>query len=185
MPSKKKTFNYFERQQKKLHPKKYRFYFFDYMYYCGEKWGEKSFRISGMIVFFSYWSFCFVLPLSLYLSSISVLSHTDGWHIVGVMAFGIIPPVLLLYTALSEWTSLRPYATLSSEHMAQRNSGMVDLFSVVSTSYSRVLGNKRDGMDLDIPPPVLTLYLVLHIEKFFHGRSEVISPFFKLFDNRE
>ena len=94
MPSKKKTLNYFERQQKKLHPKKYRFYFFDYMYYCGEKWGEKSFRISGMIVFFSYWSFCFVLPLSLYLSSISVLSHTDGWHIVGVMAFGIIPPVL-------------------------------------------------------------------------------------------
>ena len=94
MKSKKKTFNYFERQQKKLHPKKYRFYFFDYMYYCGEKWGEKSFRISGMIVFFSYWSFCFVLPLSLYLSSISVLSHTDGWHIVGVMAFGIIPPVL-------------------------------------------------------------------------------------------
>ena len=94
MPSKKKTLNYFERQQKKLHPKKYRFYFFDYMYYCGEKWGEKSFRISGMIVFFSYWSFCFVLPLSLYLSSISVLSHTDGWHIVGVMAFGIIPPVV-------------------------------------------------------------------------------------------
>ena len=94
MPSKKKTLNYFERQQKKLHPKKYRFYFFDYMYYCGEKWGEKSFRISGMIVFFSYWSFCFVLPLSLYLSSISVLSHTDGWHIVGVMAFGIIPTVL-------------------------------------------------------------------------------------------
>ena len=94
MPSKKKTLNYFERQQKKLHPKKYRFYFFEYMYYCGEKWGEKSFRISGMIVFFSYWSFCFVLPLSLYLSSISVLSHTDGWHIVGVMAFGIIPPVL-------------------------------------------------------------------------------------------
>ena len=94
MPYKKKKINYFERQQKKLHPKKYRFYFFDYMYYCGEKWGEKSFRISGMIVFFSYWSFCFVLPLSLYLSSISVLSHTDGWHIVGVMAFGIIPPVL-------------------------------------------------------------------------------------------
>ena len=27
---------------------------------------------------------------------------------------------------------------------------MVDLFSVVSTSYSGVLGNKRDGMDLDI-----------------------------------
>ena len=44
MPSKKKTLNYFERQQKKLHPKKYRFYFFDYMYYCGEKWGEKSFK---------------------------------------------------------------------------------------------------------------------------------------------
>ena len=105
MPSKKKTLNYFERQQKKLHPKKYRFYFFDYMYYCGEKWGEKSFRISGMIVFFSYWSFCFVLPLSLYLSSISVLSHTDGRHIVGVMAFGIIPPVL--FCILRYWSGRR------------------------------------------------------------------------------
>ena len=105
MPSKKKTLNYFERQQKKLHPKKYRFYFFDYMYYCGEKWGEKSFRISGMIVFFSYWSFCFVLPLSLYLSSISVLSHTDGWHTVGVMAFGIIPPVL--FCILRYWSGRR------------------------------------------------------------------------------
>ena len=170
MPSKKKTLNYFERQQKKLHPKKYRFYFFDYMYYCGEKWGEKSFRISGMIVL-SFFNFCIV---------------TYGW-MAHCRSNGIwnYSTCSFLYTALSEWTSLRPYATLSSEHMAQRNSGMVDLFSVVSTSYSGVLGNKRDGMDLDIPPPVLTLYLVLHIEKFFHGRSEVISPFFKLFDNRE
>ena len=177
MPSKKKTLNYFERQQKKLHPKKYRFYFFDYMYYCGEKWGEKSFRISGMIVLCPA-----IEPLSFFNFCIVTYGWTAHCRSNGIWNYSACS---FLYTALSEWTSLRPYATLSSEHMAQRNSGMVDLFSVVSTSYSGILGNKRDGMDLDIPPPVLTLYLVLHIEKFFHGRSEVISPFFKLFDNRE
>ena len=63
-PPKKKPLNYFERQQKKLHPKKYHYYFFDYIYYCGEKWSEKGkgARASGMIVLFSYWSFCIILP---------------------------------------------------------------------------------------------------------------------------
>ena len=85
-PPKKKPLNYFERQQKKLHPKKYHYYFFDYMYYCGEKWSEKGkgARTSGMIVLFSYWSFCIILPLCMYLSSVSIVSRTDGWHIIGL-----------------------------------------------------------------------------------------------------
>lgn len=93
---KKKPLNYFERQLKKLHPKKYHYYFFDYMYYCGEKWSEKGkgSRTSGMIVLFSYWSFCIILPLCMYLSSVSIVSRTDGWHIIGLFFLCIIPPVV-------------------------------------------------------------------------------------------
>ena len=94
-PPKKKPLNYFERQQKKLHPKKYHYYFFDYMYYCGEKWSEKGkgSRTSGMTVLFSYWNFCIVLPLCMYLSSVSIVSRTDGWYIIGLF-FLCIPPVV-------------------------------------------------------------------------------------------
>ena len=92
-PPKKKPLNYFERQQKKLHPKKYHYYFFDY---CGEKWSEKGkgSRTSGMTVLFSYWNFCIVLPLCMYLSSVSIVSRTDGWHIIGLFFLCIIPPVV-------------------------------------------------------------------------------------------
>ena len=94
-PPKKKPLNYFERQQKKLHPKKYHYYFFDYMYYCGEKWSEKGkgSRTSGMTVLFSSWSFCIILPLCMYLSSVSIVSRTDGWYIIGLF-FLCIPPVV-------------------------------------------------------------------------------------------
>jgi len=90
---KKKPLNYFERQQKKLHPKKYHYYFFDYMYYCGERWSEKGARTGGMIVLFSYWSFMIILPLCIYLSSMPTISRTDGWDIVGLFSLCIMPPV--------------------------------------------------------------------------------------------
>ena len=90
---KKKPLNYFERQKKRLHPNKYHYYFFDYMYYCGEKWSEKRAKTGGIVVLFSYWSFCIILPLCMYLASASILSRTDGWNIIGVMALSIIPPV--------------------------------------------------------------------------------------------
>ena len=62
--SDKKPLNYFERQKKRRQLKKYRYYFFDYMYYCGEKWSEKGARTSGSIVLYLYWVFCIVLPSS-------------------------------------------------------------------------------------------------------------------------
>ena len=33
-----KTDNYFERVKQRLHPPKYRYYFFDYLYFKGEQW---------------------------------------------------------------------------------------------------------------------------------------------------
>lgn len=94
---KKKPLNYFERQRKKLHPRKYRFYFpIDYMYYCGEKWGEKNLRMSGMTVHFLYWMFCVVFPLFIsprFLSA-TTLPLTQGESILLFLASGIIPPIL-------------------------------------------------------------------------------------------
>lgn len=85
-----KPLNYFERQKKRLHPKKYRYYFFDYMYYCGEKWREKGARTSGSLVLFLYWAFCVMLPLGCY--GIPILPLTDNEHATVIMAFSIIIP---------------------------------------------------------------------------------------------
>lgn len=62
--------NYFERTRNRLHPKKYRFYFFDYLYYKGERWSEKTLRCSGsfMIWWFWWWDVAlassFLIPLT-------------------------------------------------------------------------------------------------------------------------
>ena len=37
-----KTDNYFERVKQRLHPPKYRYYFFDYLYFKGEQWSKPS-----------------------------------------------------------------------------------------------------------------------------------------------
>lgn len=52
------------------HPKKYRFYFFDYLYYKTERWSEKTLRCSGsfMIWWFWWWDVAlassFLIPLT-------------------------------------------------------------------------------------------------------------------------
>lgn len=49
---------------------KYRYYFFDYLYYKGEKWSEKAWRSSGMMMLAWYWWLnvaipaAFIMPLS-------------------------------------------------------------------------------------------------------------------------
>ena len=50
--------DYFERTRSRLHPKKYRFYFFDYLYYCGDRWSKRNSRVWGSGVIFNYWTFC-------------------------------------------------------------------------------------------------------------------------------
>lgn len=89
--SNKKPLNYFERQKKRLHPKKYRYYFFDYMYYCGEKWGKKGARTSGSLVLFLYWAFCVMLPFGFY--QVSILPLSDNERTIVAMIFSVIPPL--------------------------------------------------------------------------------------------
>ena len=50
-----KTDNYFERVKQRLHPPKYRYYFFDYLYFKGEQWSKKAFRCSGAFILLEYW----------------------------------------------------------------------------------------------------------------------------------
>ena len=88
--SDKKPLNYFERQKKRRQLKKYRYYFFDYMYYCGEKWSEKGARTSGSIVLYLYWVFCIVLPSSFCLSPMQLLSISE--RVIAGLALFIIPP---------------------------------------------------------------------------------------------
>lgn len=88
--SDKKPLNYFERQKKRRQLKKYRYYFFDYMYYCGEKWSEKGARTSGSIVLYLYWVFCIVLPSSFCLSPMQLLSNSE--RVIAGLALFIMPP---------------------------------------------------------------------------------------------
>lgn len=88
--SDKKPLNYFERQKKRRQLKKYRYYFFDYMYYCGEKWSEKGARTSGSLVLFAYWEFCIMLPSSIFLMPMELLS--DSELVIAVLALLFIPP---------------------------------------------------------------------------------------------
>lgn len=88
--SDKKPLNYFERQKKRRQLKKYRYYFFDYMYYCGEKWSEKGARTSGSIVLYLYWAFCIVLPSSFCLLPMQLLSNSE--RVIAGLALFIIPP---------------------------------------------------------------------------------------------
>lgn len=87
--SDKKPLNYFEWQKRRQQLKKYRYYFFDYMYYCGEKWSEKGARTSGSLVFFLYWGFCIALPSSIFLP-MELLSNNE--LVITGLAFLIIPP---------------------------------------------------------------------------------------------
>lgn len=90
---KQKPLDYFERQQKKLHPRKYRFYFpVDYIYYCGENWS----RMGGMPLHIYYWMFCVVFPLlvSDHFLAAATLSLTQDEIILLFLAAGIIPPGL-------------------------------------------------------------------------------------------
>lgn len=56
--------NYFERTRKRLHSKKYQYYFFDYLYYKGERWSEKNLRCSGSFMIWWFWWLNITIPAS-------------------------------------------------------------------------------------------------------------------------
>lgn len=60
--------NYFERTRRRIHPKEYRFYFFDYLYYKGERWGEKKLGFSGSFLVWWFWWLDVTIPVSVPMS---------------------------------------------------------------------------------------------------------------------
>ena len=89
MSKERKKSNYhFEFVNPQQTKKKYRFYFFDYLYYMGEiyhenKWGEKSWRISGFGMLMWYWGLILYPFLSIGLGYIensdTELAIMCGW----------------------------------------------------------------------------------------------------------
>ena len=57
-----KSDNYFERMQARNNRKKYRYYFFDYLYFKGEQANKMGYRCSGTLMFSLYWWFIIGLP---------------------------------------------------------------------------------------------------------------------------
>ena len=78
----------FSKDERPRQTKKYKFYFFDYLYYMGEvyhenKWGESSWRMSGFSVLIWYWGLILYPFLSIGLGYIensdTELAIMCGW----------------------------------------------------------------------------------------------------------
>lgn len=57
-----KSDNYFERIQSNNRKKKYRYYFFDYLYFKGVQGNKMKFRCSGILMLSLYWWFMIGIP---------------------------------------------------------------------------------------------------------------------------
>lgn len=93
-----RSLNYFERQKKRLSPKKYRYYFFDYLYYRAQRVGR--IRSRGMAIFMMYWA-SILLPFSFAIKSFSTLNDTLRL-IIGLPLLVIFPCVFCLLRYRSE-----------------------------------------------------------------------------------
>ena len=76
-----KTDNYFERVKQRLHPPKYRYYFFDYLYFKGEQWSKKAFRCSGAFILLEYWIMIVAFPAFGFTSVTHHLETTRSYFI--------------------------------------------------------------------------------------------------------
>ena len=104
-----KTDNYFERVKQRLHPPKYRYYFFDYLYFKGEQWSKKAFRCSGAFILLEYWIMIVAFPAFGFTSVThhfgdrkkAIINHYRHSKSSGVtMTFIIILPFILFFFEL-------------------------------------------------------------------------------------
>lgn len=54
------------RSESRLPAKKYRYYFFDYIYFCGNLMASKLPRTSGAMLIHTYWLFCLWGPIGIW-----------------------------------------------------------------------------------------------------------------------
>ncbi len=83
--------DYFERTRSRLHPKKYRFYFFDYLYYCGDRWSKRNSRVWGSGVIFNYWTFCIWGPVAFWARLNGIHLFSESIDVTIVFAGMLLP----------------------------------------------------------------------------------------------
>lgn len=83
--------DYFERTRSRLHPKKYRFYFFDYLYYCGDRWSKRNSRVWGSGVIFNYWTFCIWGPIAFWTRLNGIHLFSESIDVTIVFAGMLLP----------------------------------------------------------------------------------------------
>ena len=83
--------DYFERTRSRLHPKKYRFYFFDYLYYCGDRWSKRNSRVWGSGVIFNYWTFCIWGPVAFWTRLNGIHLFSESIDVTIVFAGMLLP----------------------------------------------------------------------------------------------
>lgn len=70
-----KTDNYFERIRQKSNRKKYRYYFFDYLYFKGEQWHKKAIKCYGDTILGEYWYLVVAIPAFAFIDAVGRLGH--------------------------------------------------------------------------------------------------------------
>lgn len=115
--------NYFERTRQRLHAKKYRFYFFDYLYYKGERWSEKTYRCSGSFMIWWFWWLDVLIPAIVLLPS----GLTDSEHYSVGAALFCFPFVFTLI----RYRKGRKAAIMSHYRRNSKNSGFTMFLLVV------------------------------------------------------
>lgn len=89
-------------RQMNAEPKKYKYYFFDYIYYCGENRRRKTDtarKPSGEMVITLYWFFYILLPLSIYIRDYGWLPDMEVEYIL-VICISVIFGLPLLFCFL-------------------------------------------------------------------------------------
>ena len=89
-----KTDNYFERVKQRVHPPKYRYYFFDYLYFKGEQWSKKAFRCSGAFILLEYWIMIVAFPA---FGFTSVTHHFGDNAVIFYQVILLLPYIFIFF----------------------------------------------------------------------------------------
>ena len=118
-----KSDNYFERMQARNNRKKYRYYFFDYLYFKGEQANKMGYRCSGTLMFSLYWWFIIVIPcIPLFDRN---LPHT--WYLLCGLGMLLFPFLFCLIRYRKDRTS----ALVNHYRHSSKNKSMIFLLMLL------------------------------------------------------
>ena len=118
-----KSDNYFERMQARNIRKKYRYYFFDYLYFKGEQANKMGYRCSGTLMFSLYWWFIIGLPCIMLFNN--DLPHI--WYLSCSLGMLFFPFLFCLIRYRKDRTS----ALVNHYHHSSKNKSMIFLLMLL------------------------------------------------------